>query len=109
MAHGEVRDARDGANGAVHGGLIFEVEGGGCLIEDREARLVDEHAREREPLLLAQAQLITPVAHLQSAPIISAHHQRPSSAPIISAHHQRPSAPIRGHSPSISGTSAALT
>ena len=48
MPDGEVRDARHACERAVHDGLVREVERRRGLVEDGEARLVDEDAREGE-------------------------------------------------------------
>mgnify|MGYP001281835360 CR=1 FL=1 len=63
VAHGDVGQARDRGERAVHGRLVRQVERRRRLVEDAEPRPRDEHAREGEALLLAERELVAPVAH----------------------------------------------
>mmetsp|Transcript_20801 Transcript_20801/g.62068 ORF Transcript_20801/g.62068 Transcript_20801/m.62068 type:complete len:292 (-) Transcript_20801:1221-2096(-) len=63
VAHGHVGEARDVADGRVHGRLVGQVERGRGLVQDGQRRPCHEHAGEGEPLLLAQGELVAPIAH----------------------------------------------
>ena len=42
--------------------LAHGVEGGGRLVEDEDPRILEQHPRDRDPLLLAARQLVAALA-----------------------------------------------
>jgi hypothetical protein len=56
--HGEVPPGRGGAEQFDHDGLHGDVQGGGHLVADQQARFGDEGAGDRDPLPLSAGELI---------------------------------------------------
>jgi hypothetical protein len=71
-----VRDDDDGAaggeavDGLLHHGLRLGVQRAGWLVQQQDARVADDGARQRDPLLLSPRQLGPTVPNLISTHII---------------------------------------
>ena len=64
-----------GVEGPLHGGLRLAVEVGGGLVEDDQARSLEQQPREGQSLLLAAGQAVSAVAHDGVEPLGERPHQ----------------------------------